>query len=76
MRAHLDQMGMKKDLCDIEGELPDAEALIGLMGQDKKVRDGQIAFILARNIGESFVSRDVPMDTVRDVLTEAMRSRR
>ena len=76
VRAHLDHMGMKKDLCDIEGELPDADALIGLMGQDKKVRDGQIAFILARNIGESFVSRDVPMDTVRDVLTEAMRSRR
>ena len=31
------------------------------MGQDKKVRDGRIAFILARDIGEAFVARDVDL---------------
>lgn len=75
VRAHLDQMGMKKDLRDIAGDLPDADALIELMGQDKKVRNGQIAFILVRDIGESFVSRDVPMEVVRDLLAEALQNR-
>ena len=32
------------------------------MGQDKKVRDGKLTFILVRGIGEAFVSRDVPAD--------------
>ncbi len=75
VRAHLDLMGMKKDLADIPGDLPDAEALIALMGQDKKVKDGQIAFILARDIGDSFVSREVPMEVVRDLLEDALAQR-
>ncbi len=37
----------------------DAGELVRLMGQDKKVRDGQLTFILVRGIGEAFVSRDV-----------------
>ena len=39
--------------------LPGPESLVELMGQDKKVRDGRIAFVLARGIGEAFVARDV-----------------
>ncbi len=38
------------------------------MGQDKKVRDGKLTFILVRGIGEAFVARDVPADTVRAFL--------
>ncbi|QHQ35191.1 3-dehydroquinate synthase [Algicella marina] len=75
VRAHLDAMGMKKDLADIPGELPDADGLIALMGQDKKVRDGQITFILARGIGEAFVARDVDMGAVRKVLKAALADR-
>ncbi len=40
LREPLSMLGMKKDLTDIAGDLPDADGLIGLMGQDKKVRDG------------------------------------
>jgi 3-dehydroquinate synthetase len=29
------------------------------MGQDKKVRAGQLTFILARGIGQSFVARGI-----------------
>lgn len=72
VRAHLSAMGMKKDLSDIDGDLPDADGLIALMGQDKKVRDGLIAFILARGIGEAFMSRDVDMSVVKDVLVDAL----
>ena len=72
VRAHLRDMGMKVDLRDIEGDLPDAEGLLALMAQDKKVVDGKLRFILARGIGEAFVTSDVPGETVKTVLDEAL----
>lgn len=72
VRAHLKAMGMKTDLADIPGDLPDADALIALMGQDKKVIDGRLRFILVRGIGQAFVAEDVPGDTVRAVLQDAL----
>ncbi|SFA76383.1 3-dehydroquinate synthase [Poseidonocella pacifica] len=76
VRAHLRDMGMKTDLADIPGDLPDADALLALMGQDKKVLDGQIHYVMARGIGDAFVSRDVPSDVVRSVLQDALAARR
>ncbi|MFW2544488.1 3-dehydroquinate synthase [Primorskyibacter sp. 2E107] len=70
VRAHLATMGMKRDLKDISGDLPDAETLLDLMGQDKKVIDGQLRFILARGIGQSFVTSDVPREAVLGLLSE------
>ena len=75
VRAHLDAMAMKKDLLDIPGPLPDAEALIELMRQDKKVRQGRMTFILARGIGEAFVCREADMGAVRAVLDDALAAR-
>lgn len=75
LRAHLDQMGMMKDLAEIPGDLPSAAGLLDLMGQDKKVIDGQLRFILTRGIGNSFVSSDVPKAAVLDLLTDALRAR-
>ncbi|MFT4150423.1 MAG: 3-dehydroquinate synthase [Paracoccaceae bacterium] len=72
VRAHLKAMGMRTDLSDIPGDLPDAEGLLQLMGQDKKVQDGRLRFILARGIGHAFVADDVPPDTVRDLLAQAL----
>ena len=75
VRAHLKAMGMKTDIADIEGDLPDAAGLLDLMGQDKKVVDGQLRFILARSIGDAFVTGDVPRDTVLGVLKDALATR-
>lgn len=75
VRAHLLEMGMKVDLRDIEGDLPDAEALLGLMGQDKKVVEGQLRFILARAIGDSFVTGEVARDDVLAVMQDAIDQR-
>ena len=75
VRAHLKAMGMKTDLADIPGDLPGAEALMDLMAQDKKVVDGRLRFILARDIGEAFVSGDVPSDAVKALLTDALSAR-
>ena len=72
VREHLAAMGMKRDLVDIPGDLPGAEALIELMGQDKKVIDGRLRFILARRIGKAFVTEDVPVDVLRSVLEDAL----
>ena len=75
VRAHLRAMGMKVDLADIAGDMPDAAGLLALMGQDKKVVDGRLRFILARGIGDAFVADDVPGDVVTAVLQDALRSR-
>jgi len=75
VRAHLREMGMKVDLADIEGDLPDADGLMALMAQDKKVVDGRLRFILARGIGRAFVAEDVPSDAVRAVLAAALAAR-
>ncbi|MCF3947492.1 3-dehydroquinate synthase [Acidiphilium iwatense] len=45
-----------------------AEALLAHMQRDKKMRDGKLAFVLARGIGGAFTSRDVPEDAVRETL--------
>lgn len=74
-REHLSKMGMKRDLRDIPGDLPDAEGLIDLMRQDKKVEAGTIKFIMARGIGEAFVTDQVDLDLVRTILTEALSTR-
>jgi 3-dehydroquinate synthase len=66
---------MKRDLRDIPGDLPDAEALLDLMGQDKKVVDGRLNFILARGIGAAFVTSDVPRDAVAGLLQEQLAAR-
>lgn len=75
VRAHFAQMGQKVDLRDIEGALPDADTLIDLMYQDKKVSAGAIKFIMARGIGEAFTTKDVDMKVVRSVLQDALNER-
>jgi 3-dehydroquinate synthase len=72
VRAHLKAMGMKTDLADIPGDLPDAEVLLDLMSQDKKVVRGTLHFILARRIGQAFVTSEVPRDVIKEVLEDAL----
>jgi 3-dehydroquinate synthase len=48
------------------------DALIAHMALDKKVQDGAITFILARGIGDAFVTADVPMTVLNDTLAAAL----
>lgn len=75
VRAHLRDMGMKVDLADISGDLPDASGLLALMAQDKKVMNGKLRFVLARAIGDAFMTGDVPSDAVLGVLNDALAQR-
>ena len=61
--AHLDQVGLPHRINGLN-----AEALVGHMQSDKKMRDGKLAFVLARGIGGAFTSRDVPQEAVRATL--------
>jgi 3-dehydroquinate synthase len=66
--AHLKAVGLPAAIADIPGERPSVDVLLAAMAHDKKVKDGKLVFVLARGIGEAFISADVPVDAVRDVL--------
>lgn len=51
----------------------DADALIGHMHHDKKVRAGAITFILAEDIGKAVVKRGVAPEAVHEVITASLR---
>lgn len=57
--THLAAVGLPTRIADIPGPRPTADELVRLMGQDKKVRDGALTFILVRGIGEAFVAPGV-----------------
>ncbi len=76
VRAHLKDMKMKVDLSDIAGELPDADALMALMLQDKKMMGGTLHYVMARGIGDAFVTSDVDPEVVRQVLQDGLSVRR
>jgi 3-dehydroquinate synthase len=71
--AHLRAVGLPTRVADIPGDSkPDAAMLVKIMGQDKKVRDGRLTLILARGIGEAFVSRDITAEAVQAFLTRSL----
>jgi 3-dehydroquinate synthetase len=51
----------------------DIDRLMQFMAQDKKAKAGKLTLILARGIGEAFISHDVGEDPVRDLWREIMR---
>jgi shikimate kinase/3-dehydroquinate synthase len=65
---HLKAVGLPTKISDIAGGRADAGELLRLMAQDKKVRAGKATFILVRDIGQAFVSRDVTPETVKAFL--------
>ena len=77
VRTHFAAAGLPTRIADIPGEPgPDAAALTAIMGQDKKVRDGRLTFILVRGIGAAFVSRDVTAGAVQDFLARRIEAER
>ncbi len=67
---HLAAVGLPTRIGDIPGGRADADTLFTLMGQDKKVKAGRLTFILARGIGEAFITRDIEPETVKAFLAE------
>jgi 3-dehydroquinate synthetase len=46
--------------------------MMDLISQDKKVKRGQLTFILVRGIGQAFVTREVEAAEVRAFLAEKL----
>ena len=69
---HLADVGLPTRPRDISGGLPDADALMDLMAQDKKVKRGMLTFILVRGIGSAFVEQGVDAAQVRAFLSEKL----
>jgi 3-dehydroquinate synthase len=72
VKRHLAEVGLPTHLQDIAGfvqeGLADADALMNLMAQDKKVRRGRLTFILLEAIGRAVIAKDVEPSRVRDFL--------
>jgi 3-dehydroquinate synthase len=72
VKRHLAEVGLPTHLQDVAGfaqeGLADADALMNLMAQDKKVRRGRLTFILLEAIGRAVIARDVEPSRVRDFL--------
>jgi 3-dehydroquinate synthase len=65
---HLKAVGLPSRIGDIPGPRPQTELLIEHMGHDKKVKDGQLTFVLVRGLGQAFTSSAVPLEAVREIL--------
>jgi 3-dehydroquinate synthase len=72
---HLAAVGLPTHLSLVAGFLPDANQLMNLIAQDKKVQRGRLTFILARGIGKAFVAPDVDPTEVRAFLVEKLAER-
>lgn len=69
LAAHLAAVGLPTELDQIDAARHwDADALIGHMTKDKKVRDGRIVFVLLERLGHAAVRDDIDRAAVRALL--------
>jgi 3-dehydroquinate synthase len=76
VQRHLADAGLPTHLQDIAGfaqeGLADADALMTLMAQDKKVKRGRLTFILLEAVGRAVIAPNVEPALVRDFLKEKL----
>jgi 3-dehydroquinate synthase len=72
VKRHLAEVGLPTRLQDIAGfaqeGIADADALMALMAQDKKVKRGRLTFILLEAVGRAVIAPDVEPALVREFL--------
>ncbi|MEE8083603.1 MAG: 3-dehydroquinate synthase [Alphaproteobacteria bacterium] len=73
LRAHLKAVGLPADAAKYGFT---ADSLIAHMHHDKKMRGGQITFILAHGIGEAVIAPDVDLGEVERLLTGTLAAHR
>ena len=76
IKHHLAAVGLPTRLQDIAGfaqeGLADADTLMALMAQDKKVKRGKLTFILLEAIGRAVIAPNVEPTPVRDFLARKL----
>ncbi len=68
--AHLSDVGLPTEITHIKGGPPPVDLLMHHIAQDKKVRRGQLNFILTHGIGRAFIAPDIPPGDVQTFLME------
>ncbi|GEC56553.1 3-dehydroquinate synthase [Bradyrhizobium japonicum] len=75
---HLSAVGLPTRLQDIAGfaqeGLADADTLLALMAQDKKVKRGKLTFILLEAVGRAVIANNVEPQPVRDFLQAKLKA--
>ena len=69
---HLDEVGLPTRIDQIDRAVPGPADLLELMRQDKKVRHGRLTLVLARGIGEAFLTRDIGPERLEAFLAAEM----
>ena len=69
VRRHLAAVGLPTGIESGGQRIWPVRSLLDHMRRDKKVRDGRIAFVLARGIGQAFLSEEVDLADVEALLT-------
>jgi 3-dehydroquinate synthase len=72
---HLAGAGLPVSLGEVAGGVPDADRLMDLMAQDKKVKRGKLTFILLRDIGDAYIAPDIDPAPLRAFLVEKLNAR-
>ncbi len=70
--AHLAAVGLPTQLSQVPGGVPGVDVLMDLIAQDKKVKRGQLTFILVRGIGRAFIENNVDPAQVRAFLADKL----
>jgi 3-dehydroquinate synthase len=69
LRRHLAAVGLPTDPHQVPGQVFSPQALIEHMSRDKKVRDGKLTLVLARGIGEAFLTSEVDSADMENFMT-------
>jgi len=69
---HLAAVGLPTHLRDVPALPANADALMELIAQDKKVKRGKLTFILVRGIGNAFVAPDIDPAQVHAFLEQKL----
>ncbi|MEM1201094.1 MAG: 3-dehydroquinate synthase [Pseudomonadota bacterium] len=69
---HLRSVELPTHVRDIPGAPLEAQTLLAAMYQDKKASGGKLVFILARDIGDTYVAHDVSPDDVLAFLEDEL----
>ncbi len=71
VKRHLKLVGLPHSIGQLNQSIT-VDALVAHMKQDKKVQAGTMTFVLASAIGQAYLSREVPMDALRETLAASI----
>ena len=72
LRRHLAAVGLATGIDQSSGRVWNPRRLTEHMARDKKVSDGRTTFVVARGIGQAFLSDSIDIAEVEALLTDTL----